>query len=402
MNNSIPQIIFKHIKYFFLFFPHLFFYILTYFVKKDKNLWLFGAWRAEKYSDNSKYLFEWVLKNHPHIHAVWITRNKTIFHTLKEKGIPVALARSLVGFRLIAKAAVLVEIIGNADIGGYRPYGATVIQLYHGIGAKKNKWLKPYTGIKGFMYEIVHDCHRKSFWMVRSKEDQLTEQSRHGMDDAHVVITGYPRTDILFRDNSKHPVNVFLKQKFPGHKKILYMPTCRRFGKSVDPTKLIESLNEVNEVLKNHKLVMLFKPHYLDIRKFVGRSLSFSNIVLATDEGYADIYGYISCFDALICDYSSLMYDFLLVDKPIVLYTYDLTEYEANEGLLDSYYSMPCGPMCSTWEETLKCVVSLTNEDSWREKRLAAKAYFQAYTDGKNTERTFCEIENIIGRESVS
>lgn len=398
MNNSIPHLIYKHIKYSFLFFPHLFFYCLTYFVKKDKNLWIFGAWRGQKYSDNSKYLFEWILKNHPEIDAVWITRNATIFKELKEKGIPVALARSIDGLRLIAKAGVLVEILGNADIGGFRPYGATVIQLYHGIGAKKNKWLKPYTGIKGFMYDIVHDCHRESFWMVRSEEDKLTEQSRHAMDDAHVVITGYPRTDILLRDNSEHPVNVFFEKNFPHHKKILYMPTCRRFGKSVNPTKLINSLTDVNEFLKKNNLVMLFKPHHLDIKKFVGRSLKFSNIVLATDESYSDIYGYISCFDALICDYSSLMYDFLLVDKPIVLYTYDLAEYEENEGLLDSYYSRPCGPMCSSWEETLKAVVSLTNEDTWYTKRLACKKFFQAYADGKNTERVFKAIEKIVAK----
>lgn len=398
MNNSFPYLIYKHIKYFFLFFPHLLFYSLTFFVKKDKNLWLFGAWRGQKYSDNSKYLFEWILKYHPEIHAVWMTTNKAILHELKKQGIPVSHARSWEGLKLISKAAILVEILGNADIGGYRPYGATVIQLYHGIGAKKNKWMKTYTGIKSFMYDIVHDCHRESFWMVRSEEDKLTEQSRHGMDDAHVCITGYPRNDNLLRDNSKHLVNVFLEKKFPHHKKILYMPTCRRFGKSVNPTKLIKSLCEANEFLKKNHLVMLFKPHNLDMKKFAVRHLSFSNIVVATDEIYTDIYGFISCFDALICDYSSLMYDFLLVDKPIVLFTYDIEEYEANEGLLDSYYSRPCGPMCTTWEETLKVVVSLTNEDTWYTKRLACKEFFQAYADGKNTERVFEAIEKIVAK----
>ena len=89
------------------------------------------------------------------------------------------------------------------------------------------------------------------------------------------------------------------------------------------------------------------------------------------------------------------MYDFLLVDKPIVLYTYDLEEYKSTEGLLASYFSHPCGPMCSSWEDTIKNVISLTKEDSWAEKRLDCKKYFQAYADGKNTERVFLAIEKI-------
>lgn len=393
--TSFSTLILKALKYSLLFVPHFLFFSLTRFVRKEKNLWLFGAWHGEKYSDNSKYLFEWILQRHPEIHAVWITKNKTVFQELKEKEIPVVYARSFAGFKLLAKAAVIVETHGNIDIGGFRPYGAIVVQLYHGIGPKELKWRRTYTGLKGFMYDIICDCNRESFWMVRSEEDKLTEQSRHGLDDKHVFITGYPRTDILLRDNSKHPVNAFLEEKFPHHKKILYMPTLRRFGESKDPTALVASLRAVNELLRKNNLVLLFKPHFGDMKKYAARHFDFSNIVLATDDAYVDVYGYISCFDALICDYSSLMYDFLLVDKPIVLYTYDLEEYRSAEGLLPSYFSHPCGPMCSSWEDTIRSVISLTEEDSWAAKRLDCKKYFQAYTDGKNTERVFLAIERL-------
>ena len=54
--TSFSTLILKTLKYSLLFIPHFLFFSLTRFVRKEKNLWLFGAWHGEKYSDNSKYL----------------------------------------------------------------------------------------------------------------------------------------------------------------------------------------------------------------------------------------------------------------------------------------------------------------------------------------------------------
>src|SRR5690554_7993024 len=44
--------------------------------KRDENLWVFGAWGGDNYSDNSKYVFEYVNKKMPHINSIWITNNQ--------------------------------------------------------------------------------------------------------------------------------------------------------------------------------------------------------------------------------------------------------------------------------------------------------------------------------------
>lgn len=49
-------------------------------VKKIKIFGFFGAWFGEKYADNSKYLFEYVNKNHPEIRVIWVTRNENIIN----------------------------------------------------------------------------------------------------------------------------------------------------------------------------------------------------------------------------------------------------------------------------------------------------------------------------------
>ncbi|MCP5462729.1 MAG: CDP-glycerol glycerophosphotransferase family protein [bacterium] len=56
------------------------------FFPKKKNLWVFGAWFGEKFSDNSKYLFQYIATNHPEIQAVWLTKNKQTFNFLRKQG----------------------------------------------------------------------------------------------------------------------------------------------------------------------------------------------------------------------------------------------------------------------------------------------------------------------------
>ena len=51
---------------------------ITGLIPKKKNLWLFGAWQARLYADNSKYLFEYINSNHQEINAVWLTREKSV------------------------------------------------------------------------------------------------------------------------------------------------------------------------------------------------------------------------------------------------------------------------------------------------------------------------------------
>ena len=51
-------------------------------IDRDKYLWVFGCWGGMKYADNSKYLFEYIVKNYPQIRAVWITINSDIYLSL--------------------------------------------------------------------------------------------------------------------------------------------------------------------------------------------------------------------------------------------------------------------------------------------------------------------------------
>lgn len=107
------------------------------------------------------------------------------------------------------------------------------------------------------------------------------------------------------------------------------------------------------------------------------------------------MYSYINAFDLLICDYSSIEYDFLCTKKPIVLFPYDIDTFRISDGLFDYFENVPCGPFCYNWNEVMGACTELLQKDTWFEKREKCRLLFHPFDDGKNRERIFDAI-NII------
>jgi len=66
-------------------------------VPRNKNIWVFGVWYGQRYSDNSMYLFEYVTKHDSTIKAIWVTKNKGVKQHLIKKGHSCYMAYSLKG-----------------------------------------------------------------------------------------------------------------------------------------------------------------------------------------------------------------------------------------------------------------------------------------------------------------
>ena len=62
---------------------------LSMLIPKNKNKMVFGAWFGNKYADNTKYLYKYVVEECKEINAVWLTENKDVYNELQSKGYPV-------------------------------------------------------------------------------------------------------------------------------------------------------------------------------------------------------------------------------------------------------------------------------------------------------------------------
>ena len=367
---------------------------ISYLFPKDKRLWVFGSWEGNLYSDNSKYIFEFVCKNHPEIHAVWITKSKSICEYVRSKGYPAYTRYSLKGIMYVLTAAVGFIISDEKrDISPFINRKLTkIIQLWHGIPAKAFAWKDD----KGKNIFRGGNAERMASYYWASTSPKYSEYMSEATlaPLSHFFITGYPRNDAFY---SKPRNDYFeeLKTRWMGSKLIIYMPTHRNFGKEKIKT---DDFLYVDKILRDNNIVMVYKPHYHELKDVIHLEKEFSNIILAKDQAiWGDPYSYLHYFDLLISDYSSIIYDFLCADKPIVLYTYDLEHYRnADAGFYDTFENVPVGPFCFTWDETLKEVISLLSSDTWRDKRKKCKDLFLSYDDGNSSRRVFEMSKDIL------
>ncbi len=124
--------------------------------------------------------------------------------------------------------------------------------------------------------------------------------------------------------------------------------------------------------------VVLVRMHY-----FNHSNLTFEKVVSASN--YPDMQELLSAADMLITDYSSSIWDFALTQKPCILFTPDLKDYDIERGFYTDPVTWP-GMLCET-EEAMYAAISMYQEEQYSER---VKEYLQkmgSYDDGKATKR---------------
>ena len=362
---------------------------ISYCVPKSKNIWIYGAWAGKNYSDNPKYMFKYMNENHPEIKSIWITRNKEVELQLRRSGYKCFNRFSLKGIYYTYRAGVAFESSGNEDISYFVNNKLTkTIMMWHGVGGKSSKWKNgQYGTTTKFKYDYFPAT---SEWYIKamSKAKNVSED--------RFRITGQARDDAFFCKQYFEPIES-IKHNNPGFKLIVYMPTHRNFGRH-ENTINIDDMNRVDSFLRDNGMIMVFKPHFNELRFYADFENQFSNIIIAKGDEWSDPYEYLHYFDLMIGDYSSVMYDFLCIDKPIVLYTYDIDDFIENDADLDDlFWDYPIGPRCVSWDEVFREVENAFVRDEWNEKRALCKKVFQDYYDGQNCHRTYLWVKELLG-----
>ncbi len=148
------------------------------------------------------------------------------------------------------------------------------------------------------------------------------------------VVGPSPRNSILFDLNKREEI----KERFnlQGKRVIVYMPTWRgKIGKVSKNNEIMKTITHLENHLEDD-IVLFVKLHPFDktiIPDEFTKVKPYPNSV--------ESYEFLTCTDALITDYSSIMYDYLNLKKPVILYTYDLEEYLDNRGVYDDINEYP-------------------------------------------------------------
>ena len=199
-------------------------------------------------------------------------------------------------------------------------------------------------------------------------------------DARRIHITGQPRNDKLFRTLSKSPWDDFRKV-------ILYTPTYRDGGEDASIFSLEDYAEDrLREFLREHDAVFLVKLHPLD-NGF--RADEAGNIQVL--DPAMDIYDILGGVDVLVTDYSSVYFDFLLLDRPIVFAVPDLEEYRRTRGfVLEPFEFWTPGPKVRTFSEFLaeleRCI---SDENYYRDERRMINELVNEYQDDRSSERVY-------------
>ena len=290
-----------------------------------------------------------------------------------------------------AKYIVLDDFYGLISVMRVRK-GQELVQLWHGSGAfKKFGFSRVGTGDN---ISNVHKGYRKY-----TKASVTAEPIRKCFAEAFdisidkVKAVGSPRTDMFFDEDAKNEARARVYAAYPqleDKKVVLIAPTYR--GRKVEDASYdFERLNIdglINELGDEYRIVVKWHPAlYNNIKR--GLCIFEGSAVDASQ--YNDINDLMTVADILVTDYSSVIFDWYLLDKPVIYFTYDLAEYEAGRGLYFDFDEYVYGRVVTDYEGLLDAI---KKEDKLSQKRQAFGEKFMSACDGSSTDRV---IRWILG-----
>jgi len=352
-------------------------YFLSLFFPRSKNTWVFIGWHRgheiEIFADNTKYLFLHVANTHKDIHAVWLAKDQKLAALLRSRGYNSYYQHSLLGIWYALRAGTTV-IDAFLQPENFCFTGRTsLVQLLHGKGMKKGGYTQKPLRTQDYIFST-------SPYVSKMLPPIFVQQSP-------IIEIGYPRSDVLFRTIAGSDIGVDASTQSalsdPQYtKRFLYAPTFRRGQKTLDIEKTLD-LPRLSGWLVEHSylLAISLHPKYRD----QSRDLSYPNIHFVED---SDIYPLFPLIDVLITDFSNTFTDFLLLDKPIIFYPYDIETYKEKEGLTyDNYDDYTPGPKAYTPQKLLKTLEDVLSRDTYDTERQRVCNLYHTYQDGESSER---------------
>ena len=319
------------------------YYIGTHVLRPKDNIILFESSNGRNYTGNPRYVYEEIMNQglDEEFKCVWVFM-KPKEHTIPGNAIKVK--RSY--FKFLYYALVSGAWIFDSRHLYYlkKNKKTKYIQTWHGTPLKKLGLDMDYLNMSGDQdIEKYHETFTKNSadWQYLISQNSYSSEifRRAFAFNGEMLEIGYPRNDILVNNNNEEYIDK-LKAKFniPKDKKvILYAPTWRdneyyqkgeyKFATEMDFDQMHRELGD------DHVLIVKF--HYL-VKENIDWS-KYGGFVIECDAQW-DIQELYLVSDIMITDYSSVMFDYAILRRPMLFFTYDLKFYK--DSLRDFYFDM--------------------------------------------------------------
>lgn len=328
----------------------------------DPNLIVFESFQGKYYSCSPKAIFEEMLKNPEYAgyRFVWsFTNCRKHKYLTRNKRVSLVGRGSKKYYEAMATARYRISNSTNPVTVPIRK-GQTYIQTWHGTPLKRLGLDIERDGNAAQSLKEIHEQYvreGKQFDYLLSPSTYTTEKlcSAFGLSEEDkakkIVELGYPRNVALFTATEQTIAELREFYKIPeGKKVILYAPTFRegayQYGKGFTYSIVLDI--ERLRARFGDSACVLMRTHYLanaqfDYEKYEGFLIKVS--------GVEDVNRLYLISDLLITDYSSVMFDFSILRRPMIFYMYDEEQYR---GELRDFYIEPDilpGPIVTTQDD---------------------------------------------------
>ncbi|KYD11349.1 CDP-glycerol glycerophosphotransferase family protein [Heyndrickxia sporothermodurans] len=372
---------------------------------KTKNLVVFGAENGRGFRGNPKYLFLEMVKN-PELTCVWISKDPNVVSELTEKGYLAFKYKSLKGilYQLRAKLVIHSHSI-NDDFYKVLLGGAISYNTWHGVGLKKvwgankntftYKILHEKSFIKRFFGKFVVKTNSAKTNYVVSTSEKVSSYypETYLVPKENVLELGQVRNDIFFSESEEDAdVPTFLKE----NKIITYMPTHRSFGKIDTDINLVFDFQELDQFCEKTGYIFVIKRHMYS-SGYIPKQ--YKHIIDISEENI-DPQFLLKYTDILLTDYSSCYTDFLLLDRPVAFYCYDLETYlkKSNE-MYHGYFDVTPGPKTRNFAELMQSLEEYVKDPTLYqdERNRVLNVFYSSGNQGKVLEKQVTYLyKNIL------
>lgn len=313
------------------FFGNLFFGVIKYLVPINNKRVLLVSYGGRRFDDSPKAILDNLIndsrfKNYEFVIAIKeydsIEKNTLIYNNLKN--IRIVKIDTFIYFYMVMSSRIWIT-------------NSAIERSFTFIKKKKNIYVNTWHGtpIKKMGTDIIKSNESfnpvKKFncdiFLSQGKYETEIFSRVYRIDKSKIHQIGLPRNDELINNASKDSIDIkeYFKIK-PTKKVILYAPTFREFNIKFG-AKTNNHLNWITQLDDGY--VVLMRAHYETMDIFENNKNT--NIIDVSTYDY--INDLIKVSDLLITDYSSIMFDYSITEKPIILYCYDYDTYERKRGL---------------------------------------------------------------------
>lgn len=292
--------------------------------------------------------------------------------------------------RAIARKLRSAKYIFLEDVFNYLQFytplpGQEIIQLWHAAGAYKKFGFSRTE--KDLKVSLGHRKYTKAITSSDAINHNYAEA--YGIDTDKIIATGVPRTDIFFDESWRKRINDEFRASHPeiaGRKIIFLAPTYR--GTKVPLAYYDMSNIPLDELKKRfgdkYVLVTKFHPAAYNNMRLHGDKLGSGDGFWIDASDVRDINDIMPAADIMITDYSSIIFDWLLLERPLIYYVFDKEEYAGDRGMYYPFDEYVYGAVAEDEESLIKAI---EEGDMMQEKRTAFREKFMEACDGHATER---------------